>query len=756
MQIFVAVPAPAQDFRPSLAPPAPTTTVSPNVNQPVVPNRPDAPDAEHVFIESVSQEVDGPVRHLRGMVRIETSDMRLRADELDYNADTGDVQARGHVHFEEFTRGEKLDCDRADYNVNTETGKFYVVSGTSMPRIHTRPGLLVTNNPFYFEGQWIDKLQDRYILHDGFLTDCLLPRPWWRLSAPTFDVIPGERAIAHHAWFKLLGVPIFYAPVLYKSLEKEPRKSGFLLPTVGNSSTRGPELNFGYYWAINRSYDLLYRGQYYVNAGLSQHIEVRGDPSDTSNFYIRVDGVDDTRGLNPPATGYEAMARAKADLGHGWEAHGDLNYLSSFAFVQYYTESFNEAVFSETHSVGYLDKHFQDYGLYFVVQRNVNFQSTTPGDDIDMRKLPEVQFLQRDHEFHLGPQPFWISFRTSAGFEDRSQPLFETRAFVPRTDAAPEINTAFHWKGLNLVPSFQVRETYYGSSVGPDGVFGGTNIWRSSRQFKADLMFPSLQRVYKGPSWLGDKVKHVIEPRVTYTNVSGINNFDKVIRFDDTDILSNTNQVEFSLTNRLMTKDKNGTVTDFLTWELAYERYFDPTFGGALMPGERNAVESVLNLPGYSFLDGIRHSSPIVSVVRIQSRVGLEWRADYDPLFHRIVNSSTSADWRLRQYFLSFGQTSLRTDPVLAPPANQIRGTIGYGENNRRGWGGAVGSYYDLRTGHMQFLQVQVTYNTDCCGFSVQYRRFNLGARDESMYRFSFAISNIGTFGSLNRQERMF
>jgi LPS-assembly protein len=755
-------PLAAQDFRPSLAPPPASTTLSPNVNQPVVPSRPDAPDAEHVFIESVSQEVDGAVRHLRGMVRIETSDMRLRADELDYNSDTGDVEARGHVHLDQFLRGEKIDCDRADYNINTDEGKFYVASGTSNARVQARPGLLITNNPFYFEGKWIDKLQDRYILHDGFLTDCLLPRPWWRLTGPTFDIIPGNRAIAHHAWFRLLGVPIFYAPVFYKSLEKEPRRSGFILPTIGNSSTRGPELNFGYYWAINRSYDLLYSGQYYVKAGIAQHIELRGDVNPTTSFFVRVDGVDDTRDLNPPATGAEVEARIKSDLGHGWEARGDLNYLTSFGFTYYYAETFNEAVNSETHSVGYVDKHFQDFGVYLVAQRNVNFQSATPGDVIDIRKLPEVQFLQRDHEFHLGPQPFWVTFQTSAGYQDRSQPLFQTRAFVPRTDAAPEIATAFHWKGINLVPSFQLRETFYGSSVSPTGTFIGDDQWRNSRQFKVDLLFPSLERIYKAPSWLGEKFKHVIEPRVTYTDVAGINNFDKIIRFDDTDILSNTNQVEFSLTNRLMLKDKNGTVTDFITWELAYERYFDPTFGGAIVPHVRNVVESELDLTGYGFLDGIRHSSPVISVLRIQSFVGLEWRADYDPLYHRLVNSSTSVDWRRHQYFLSFGQTSLKTDPVLAPPANQIRGTIGYGENNRRGWGGALGSYYDLRTGRMQFSQLQLTYNTDCCGFSAQYLRVNLpgpngfGGRDESVYRFSFAISNIGTFGSLNRQERMF
>jgi LPS-assembly protein len=747
----------AQDFRPDLPAAQAPTPVSSNPDQPVKPARPGAPDADHILIESVTQEVEGPMRHLRGMVRVETSDTTLRADEVDYNADTGEVDARGHVHVDEYTRGEKIDSDRALYNVNTDEGKFYNVSGTSTPRIHTRPGLLTTQNPFYFEASWVEKLQDRYILHDGFLTDCLLPRPWWRLSAPTFDIVPGERAIAHHAWFHLGRMPIFYAPVFYKSLEKEPRKSGIIIPTFGNSSTRGPELNYGYYWAINRSFDLLYRGQYYMKAGTAQHMDFRGDINATTAFNVRVDGVYDTRNLNPPASGAEIMARGKTMLPHGWEGHGELNYLSSFAFVQYYSESFNEAVWGETHSVGYVDKHFSDLAVYFVTQENINYQSTTPGDTIAIRKLPEAQFRERDHEFHLGNMPLWFSFESSAGLESRSQPLFQTRRFMPRTDLAPQLNTAFHWAGFNLVPSFGIRETTYGSSVGPTGAFVGTNLYRSSREFKADLLFPTLQRIYDAPSWMGQKVKHVIEPRVTYTDVEGISNFAKVIRLDDMDIFSNTNQLEFSLTNRLLAKDKNGTVTDFLTWQIWYDRYFDPTFGGAVVAGERNVVQSILNLTGYSFLDGLRHSSPVVNAVRMQQgRLTLDWRLDYDPVLHKIVNSSASANWRLHQYFLNVGHTDLQAPTVLAPTANQFNGTIGYGEANRRGWGAAFGIYYDMLKGLVDFTQFQVTYNTDCCGASVQYRRFNLGSRDESIYRFSFSISNIGTFGSLNRQERMF
>jgi LPS-assembly protein len=333
----------------------------------------------------------------------------------------------------------------------------------------------------------------------------------------------------------------------------------------------------------------------------------------------------------------------------------------------------------------------------------------------------------------------------------------ETSWIVPRTDFAPEINTAFHWDGFSLVPSFSARETTYGQSIGPSGVYNGGSVFRTSREFKADLLLPSFERIFNAPSWIGQKIKHVIEPRITYTDNSGIHNFGEIIRFDDTDVLSNTNQVEFSLTNRLLAKSKDGTVTDFLTWQLWYDRYFDPTFGGAVVPGQRNVVQAILDLTGYSFLDGYRHSSPVVNALRLQQgRMTLDWRVDYDPLVHRIINSSASVNWRLNKYFFNFGDTDLKTDPVLAPRADQISGTIGYGQSTKRGWGAAFGVFYDVLKGAADFMQFQVTYNTDCCGFSMQYRRFDLATRDESFYRFAFTISNIGSMGSLSRQERMF
>ena len=762
--ILCSAPLGAQSYTPAVAPPPQPAQVNPNPDRRILP-RPNMPDAHHVHIRAVTQESDGPERHLRGSALVETVDTQLKADEIDYNDDTGDAEARGHVHFENFETGEKLDCDHAEYNTDEKTGKFYDVSGSSPSRIQARPGLLTTNNPFYFQGQWAERLKDHYILYDGFITDCLIPRPWWILKGPKFIVVPGDHAIAQRAWFRLRGVPIFYMPAFYKSLKKEPRRSGFLVPNIGNSSARGKMIGFGYYWAINRSYDLSYRAQYFTTTGFAHQIDFRGQVNRTTGYDFTFYGLQDTRGLVPSDSGALITIHAHSNLGDGWKANGELNYLTSFAFRQQFTESFNEAVSSETHSVGYVTKHWSDYGINIVAQRNVNFQSTAPGDAISTRKLPELQFSGRDHEVDVSTQPFWISFDSSAGLERRSQPLFQTRQFVSRVDLAPHVTTAFRWKGIELIPSLGVRETFYDSSLdfpaaaapgGSDSPVLGRNLLRSSRDVTVDVLLTPLERVFDAPAWMGDKVKHVVEPRITYKYVTGVENFDQIIRFDEADLLTDTNQVEFSLTNRLLAKDKNGTVTDFITWQLFYDRYLDPTFGGAVVAGQKNVIESSIDLTGYAFLDGPRHQSPVVSALRLQSRVGLEWRADYDPARQRLADSSVTVDGRIHDYFWSIGHTDLSTSSVLAPAANQLRATLGYGNNNRRGWNYGFSGFYDYLKSVLQYAQTQVTYNTDCCGFSFQYRRFNLGTRDDTQFLVAFAISNIGTFGTLKRQERIF
>ena len=53
-------------------------------------------------------------------------------------------------------------------------------------------------------------------------------------------------------------------------------------------------------------------------------------------------------------------------------------------------------------------------------------------------------------------------------------------------------------------------------------------------------------------------------------------------------------------------------------------------------------------------------------------------------------------------------------------------------------------------------MNAQDTYNTDCCGFSLQYSRYNFTVLNDNQFRFAFTIANIGSFGTLQRQQRIF
>ncbi len=129
---------------------------------------------------------------------------------------------------------------------------------------------------------------------------------------------------------------------------------------------------------------------------------------------------------------------------------------------------------------------------------------------------------------------------------------------------------------------------------------------------------------------------------------------------------------------------------------------------------------------------------------------------DYDPLLKHVSSSTFSADLRLSKYFFSAGHTEVRADPVVAPSSDQLRGTFGIGNQSRKGWNAAFSTYYDYKRGITDFSLFEVTYNTDCCGISVEYRRINAGIRDDTQYRVAFAVSNIGSFGTLRKQERIY
>jgi len=104
------------------------------------------------------------------------------------------------------------------------------------------------------------------------------------------------------------------------------------------------------------------------------------------------------------------------------------------------------------------------------------------------------------------------------------------------------------------------------------------------------------------------------------------------------------------------------------------------------------------------------------------------------------------------------------TEGVSSAVSNfsQLRLLLGYGSPYRAGFGIAAKVGLDLNqntanAGLVQYGALQTSYNWNCCGLSVEYRKYELGSvRNESVERFNFTLVNIGTAGNLRRAVSLF
>jgi LPS-assembly protein len=329
---------------------------------------------------------------------------------------------------------------------------------------------------------------------------------------------------------------------------------------------------------------------------------------------------------------------------------------------------------------------------------------------------------------------------------------------------------------------------------------------------EVDLRAPVVERTFTAPElekiFGGNDVKHTIEPEVTYRYVAGINNFLNVLRFDDVDVASDTNELEYGVTQRLFLRPvkarpcKEKRVTgeqddpgqdsgrvyakeqgagwrthepvcgsrELISWRLTQKYFFDENFGGAVINGRRNIFDTTLNFSGIAFLTEPRAISPLVSRLRWRTseHLDVEWDFDLDTGAKKFTSNNLLLDVHENNIFAGLSYAKLNapgrffTEGVSSSVSNfnQLRLLLGYGSPTKAGLGVAANVGLDLRAGDsglVQYGALQGSYNWDCCGFSVEVRKYELGAvRNETSERFNFTLLNIGTAGNLRRAASLF
>ena len=204
-----------------------------------------------------------------------------------------------------------------------------------------------------------------------------------------------------------------------------------------------------------------------------------------------------------------------------------------------------------------------------------------------------------------------------------------------------------------------------------------------------------------------------------------------------------------------------------LSWRLTQKYFFDQNFGGAVVDGRRNIFDTTLNFSGIAFLTEPRAISPLISRLRVRTseHMDVEWDFDLDTGAKKFTSNNVLLDVHEGNIFggLSYARLNApgrfyhRGSCVVGLELQPVAAAAGVWVADQAGLGVAANVGLDLNAGDsglVQYGALQASYNWDCCGFSVEYRKYELGSvRNENVERFNFTLVNIGTAGNLRRAD---
>ncbi|MEP6788462.1 MAG: LPS assembly protein LptD, partial [Acidobacteriota bacterium] len=597
----------------------------------------------------------------------------------------------------------------------------------------------------YFTAQRVERVSlDTIVVIKGQFTACEEAVPKWSFSADKATIKTNDKLRLKNAKFRVKNIAIAVLPFASIPIKQKDRSSGFLTPTGGYSGRKGLRISTAYYKTLGDSADVTLRGDIYTKRGFGYGADVRTRANSRSylnfGFYAVQDRVlghkiDDS---HPDQGGSIIYADGVHYFPNGFTAAVDVRLTSNLAFRQEFSDGIQQIISPIEVSQIFINKSWGDYTLNLLSRSQV---ISIPNVREKTRNLPSINFEKRPEMLSF-LKGVYFSFKTGLEGVSRREEVDDlalyrkmtgtdpvvTPAVVQRFDAYPEVTVPFRTKYFNFTATAAARVTYYSNSLNDTRQVVGKDVIRKYGEFTFDVRPVALAKNY----YAKDKTfrfRHVIEPFLTYRLVRGINNFNKIIRFDYVDTATNTNEIEFGITNRFYTRRygeavtseaqkklaalrkgresipyeqtvksplrttgsrpngdvpdldethttsdiKNGSLSiqpyEVFTFTVRGKYYFDETFGGALIPGRRNQIEPITALSFYTFGGVPRRFSPlnVDATYRPQRTVFVNTRLDYGMNGDglRAISATVGYD----KSFVKFFQTFYYTRAVTLMPS---------------------------------------------------------------------------------------
>ncbi len=450
-----------------------------------------------------------------GAVTVKQEDATIHADEMIYFEETGDVQAEGNVRYDDPTVA--FTAQRAEMNMEKKTGRLY--GGEVLfkeDNYHLSGNVLERKG----EKEFASKEEARFTTCDG------IPAAWC-FRGKDVNLFIGSSLTAKDATFRVREAPVFYTPYLLAPLLTE-RQTGFLMPLISNSSSRGFGLNIPFFWAIAENRDATFVLDTYSKRGIGTGLEYRfvepgGIRSDWWIYNIR------DNELKKNFTEFKALYERFP--GSGPSLFANVNVVNEKDFYREFNPNKEKQILRYLESTGEFNIPFENSRLYLLGQYWTDLDFDT--GDVPQR-LPEIGYVM--HYTRFGS--FMVSANTTA-----ANFWVKNGVSAKRFDVYPRVLHAMG-DAVVLTQVFALRETAY--------AFSGHDRTESSLQREAAEYDGRINmRLYRQYH----TITHIIEPSLRYHGIASSENNIPV--YDVVETYQKTSRIEFSVLNRFRVKGRD-------------------------------------------------------------------------------------------------------------------------------------------------------------------------------------------------------
>ncbi|HVE89737.1 MAG TPA: LPS assembly protein LptD, partial [Burkholderiaceae bacterium] len=490
-----------------------------------------------------AQNIEGSIDErviLRGDAEIRRSGTVLRGDTITYTQATDMVNVEGQARV--FRHGASFSGPRLDFRVDAQTGTMPDAAFTYAARSGRGNATLIE-----FLGS------ERARMENARFTTCGPgDNAWWvHAESIEFDGLD-ETATATFATLYFKGLPILASPIL-SFPTSDRRKSGFLTPSFGLSSTLGTDISAPYYFNLAPNYDYTLTPRVMSKRGLLLENELRYlNPNHRATLVYDViakdqqfDGSRDFKAVR-----YEYASPLGFGAGINYNRVSDDRYFVDFATTIVDT---SQKVLPQD---GYLAYNQPYWNTSVRITKNQTLQ------DPNTFQLVAKPYERVPQAIVSGYIADWRGFEASAALEGTrfDHPTLETgNRYLADVRAAYPILAP----GWFFVPRARVSSTAY--DLDPRFRPGDASQTRTLPILSIDtgLVFE------RDIGWFGRAAQQTLEPRlfyayIPYRNQSNLPNFDSALAdlnysqlfteniYSGSDRISEANQLTAALTTRVL------------------------------------------------------------------------------------------------------------------------------------------------------------------------------------------------------------